>query len=436
MLAETFKKILLVSLFFILFFSRNCFALEDDNIYDKYSFISGNEQLSERVLMLDLSNPLKNYEANSNLFLSINQLSGRANDFLGIRLNSDNYRWSRILLLFGSWWLSVGESYYSHEIAHLFRPRENGLKCYVDIDMNDWWSHLWPRYKALVSSYREMTDEDFLGVVVEGLNQWEFNSFNKWSLSVKQNQLSLNDAVYFFIEKLWDMEYILHVGFDDFTPRWKLNYIAFLGYCDVRNLHNDIDVYTIYLSNFKNIELKKTEYLGQTMLADFLSLRTWESTFLIIKYLFSGNRYSSPWKIEFNDNLKILPPIINLYATSKGGFFNSTSLIQVGKSRNIFLSFGLDADGVGGGEVDCFRLGVNYQDLNIAKFSFAPFFNINTTRNLQYKGASIGMCINFRINENILFRTKYEYNDNDIIENVVKNKDEGSLITLGFAVRI
>lgn len=420
----------------MLFFSQNCFASEDNNIYDKYVFIPGKEELSDRILILELSNPLKNYEANSNLFLSINQLSGRANDFLGMRINGDNYIWSRVLLLCGSWWLSVGESYYSHEIAHLFRVRKYGLICDVDIDMNDWWSHLWPRYKALVWSYREMTDEDFLGVVVEGLNQWEFNSFNKWLLTVKQNQLSLDDAVYFLVEKLWDIEYILDVGFDDLTPRWKLNYIAFLGYCDVRNLRNDIDVYTIYLSNFKNIELKKPEYLAQTMLADFLSLHTWESTFLIIKYLFSGNRYSSPWKIEFNDNLKILPPIINLYATSKGGFFNSTSLIQVGKSHKIFLSFGWDADRVGGGEVDCFRLGVTYQDLNIARFSFAPFFYINTTRSLKYKGASIGACVNFRINENILFRTKYEYNDNDIIENIVKNKDAGSLITSGFAIRI
>jgi len=419
-----------------LFFTQKCFALEDNNISNEYYFVSEKEELPDRILTLDLSNPLRNYEANSNLFLSINQLSGRTNDFLGIRLNGDDYRWSRILLLCGSWWLSVGESYYSHEIAHLFRPRKNGLECYVDIDMYDWWSNLWPRFEALVSSYQEMTEEDFLGVIVEGLNQNEFNSFNKWLLTVRQNQIFLHDAVSFLVEKLLDIEYILDVGFDDLTPRRKIDYITFLEYCHLINLWNDIDLYTIYLSNFKDIELKKTEYLGQTMLADFLSLYTWESTFLIIKYLFSGNRYSSPWKIEFNDNLKILPPIINLYATSNGSFFNSTSLIQVGKGHNIFLSFGLDADRVGGGEVDCFRLGMTYQDLNIARFSFAPFCNINTTRSLKYKGSSIGTCINFKINENILFRTKYEYNDNDIIENVVKNKDEGSLITLGFAMRI
>ena len=395
--------------------------------------------LSMRSLVLNLADPLMGYEANSNLWYSMGQALGRLSDHLEIVDGLGQNAGGRVLLTVLAFYVGRGTQYYSHEVAHEFEVREHGLSSGLSVDWGDWGPG-WPRYVQPVFYdndvyYDALADDEVLRVPLDGLNQDEFNGAQSWRRAVLQNRTDMHNAAAFLLLKLNDFRYVLSVGLDDNRPAWtggsvrEVNQYAWYAGC-----WNDPDLYTLHLYN-RGIDLTKTDYLVQVAIADFLSWHTWENLAMVCRYVGSGRRVAEPKTWQLSDKVALTPPLVSVYLTPRGTFYDIGTFVNPTSPHPLFLSFGTDVDSIGDGEVDRLRLGAQYYDLGRGRWRWAPFAYVDMSEAQGYEGVSLGTEGNIRLSSAVELSFKLEYNENDVIENTVKGKDDGLSLALGVDVR-
>lgn len=418
------KKLLSFLVILICLFGNPIDLVADDSL---------EKNMPKRNLILDFANPLNSFEGNSNTFYLINQLFGRGNDYLGIKLDLDKNLAGRLSLSLIATYLSYTTAYYPHEIAHDFEFRKHGLKHTFKLDFSNW-SWLSPKYIQEPKNYSILSQEEKFRSIVNGLNQGEFNAEKSWEQSLLNGDLNFYDNLSFLLNKLQDLAYILYVGLKE-KRLSEINHeipdlIRFYKRCDV-------DLYTGMLYN-KGINLSKKEYFAQILIVDMLlTLHTWESFALIGKYLLKGTRRTSPKSLRLSKDVEISPPLCSLYLTPNGSFCNMSFFVNPEKKNLMKLCFGTDLDFVGHGKVNQLRFGGEYYYLSLPLgIKLNPFTYLNMNRSFKYEGFSAGAKVYLPIANRIGLRVKVEYNRNDIIENIVKGEKNGFNIRIGLKARI
>jgi hypothetical protein len=358
-----------------------------------------------REIKIDFSDPEENFESNSNLWSSLDQITGKEMDVLYKNWNSGFL--ARLSALAVGSELNYLTDFVSHEGAH---NRE--MKRYGDASASFKLNKLWELNKNVVRTKRyTSTLEQHLNAVVAGLNQNEYNSY----LTFKNNldTLSVHDSLSFFMNKIYDVGYILS------GPR------AAEG--------GDPENY-IFLLNEQDINLSKKNYLAQAWLADLLSVQTADSLETIHHYLSDGILTKKPTRIYFG-RIAVTPPLINHYLTNKGSFYNITSIVGATGRTSAELSFANPINFLGGGEVGNYRAGLQINNMRFAGFKISPSYHFDTNLSSHQTGHAAGLQINKSLRNNIDLRLKVEHNQNDLLENVVKGEKNGWNLVVGVDVR-
>lgn len=362
---------------------------------------------TERKFILDFVNPLDDFEANSKLKYSLNQLSGKGLDYLNNKADLDSGFIERFGVLALGAYLSEILELTSHEGSHIREGRRYGeydygfkLKSFTNFSRNFY----------LQFGY-EPTDEQFIKERMSGLNQNEYNSYILFENS--RNNLTFDNGLSFLLAKFWDVGYNVSSNESE----------------DI----NDVKKY-LWLLNKKDINLSKGSYLIQSLIADLLSVQTWDSAKSVFNYLKTGRKNLKPTIFKIR-GVEFTPPLINHYLTSDGGFYNITSFINPNGDNSVRMSIGTDVNFIGEGEVNSLRLGVKYYGFRLGNSQRAPKVNPFVSFDFRTKGYSIGTDTRIPIKDKIELTGKYEYNKNDTLENTVKGKNNGHGARLGFTYR-
>ncbi|MEK6858103.1 MAG: hypothetical protein AABX39_05945 [Nanoarchaeota archaeon] len=359
----------------------------------------------EREIKIDFADPEENFEANSNLWYSLDQVIGKETEVL-YKNWRENFG-KRLLGLAINGELIYINDFVSHEDAH---NRE--MKRYGDATAKFEFNSLLELNKNVIRYKKyESTLEQHLSAVVAGLNQNEHNSY----MTFKNNldTLSVHDSVSFFMNKAYDLFYIV-TGPAGETGGDPENYINFL--------------------NEQDISLTKKDYFVQAWLADLFSVQTADSLETIHHYLADGQLTKKPTRMYFG-NIAVTPPLINHYLTTKGSFYNITSIVGATGKTSAELSFATPINFLGGGEVGNYRAGLQINNLRALGLKLSPSYHFDTNLSGQQTGYSAGLQINKSLRKNVDLRVKAEYNKDDLLENIVKGEDNGWNFVVGVDVR-
>jgi hypothetical protein len=353
----------------------------------------------DRKLKVSFDNPAKDSEASSNAFVSLNELTGAGSDVLSIKTGLNKLIYGRTALVLGHIYASYWITLTSHELAHVREGSKNGeysfqfkMKSPVAISNN------FIKFFGYTP-----TDDQHLKEIIAGLNQNELDSYALFEKNINE-ELTFDRGISFLITKLWDLSYHMLNAEDQEL--------------------NDIDQYTRLL-NKKRINSTKTDHLVKSMISDALSATTYDSINAIFNYIAHGKRSGEKMMIRIGD-LEITPPIINHYLTLDGSFFNGVCFINPKKQNPIEVSLGIDGDFISG-KTDRLRAGVKIHTIGIIedRLKASPFAYISTSRTSfgTNTGYSIGVEAMVLLMPSYDIIIKPEYNNNEIVENVVKGKE-------------
>ncbi|PIN80635.1 hypothetical protein COV11_03680 [Candidatus Woesearchaeota archaeon CG10_big_fil_rev_8_21_14_0_10_30_7] len=363
------------------------------------------EEVPKRELKLDLQNPVTNFEANSNYWYSADQIVGKGSDVL--YENWKNNLATKGGAFFLDWYATHFFRFLTHELGHVREGKRYG-EFKTGWDGNHWVDF----NQNFIKEYQhEHTDEQFFQAAISGLNQDEHNSY----MTFKNNldRLSVHDAFCFLSNKWYDVDYIM-TGPPAEEGGDPANYIERL--------------------NDKGINLELRDYFLQAIVADTLSLQTWDSLEVIGDYLAFGATSKKPFMFRLGRTL-FTPPLINHYLTTKGSFYNITSIINPNNSQSTELSFATPVNFIGDGKVDKYRLGGQLNNIPVGKYQFSPFYYVTTNTKFNHEGYSAGFELKKQLNKSVDFRVKLEHNDKDLLENSVKGEREGFNVVLGFDIK-
>ncbi len=361
--------------------------------------------LEPRDFHLDFHDPITNFEANSNLKYSIDQLVGKSSDWMANE-GGDKHIIPRLAQLPFIFYLGQVSRFTSHELGHLRAGKKAG-KSNWDGEIHDF------LFFQGNPDFGYTSDVDKkLEFFVGGLNQDEYNAYT----ITKNNptRISFDEGINFLTTKFRDVFYNLSS-----REKYKQG-----------RVRKDPEAYTFFLKK-KGINLSQDELLLQSLTADILSLQTYDSIASLYNYIINGKRYTD--RITLNlGNSQITPPIFSHYLTPKGSFFDISSTINPSGKNPIDLHIGTDADFIGDGNLNHLRFGGRYNDIPIIKgLSLSPFFSLNLDKSGNYEGILSGAEAKYKIFERLGIRAKVQYSENDLIENEVKGRDRGINFQLG-----
>jgi len=135
-------------------------------------------------------------------------------------------------------------------------------------------------------------------------------------------------------------------------------------------------------------------------------------------------------------------PNFYLFSSLRGLFLHSETLLNLGKS-GLLLGIGTGLDSFGlrkTGPVDRFRIGGQVYSLKlfsgVSLLTLSPYIYLDFTRDLKHLGQSIGAEIKvFRVGRLSLY-AKIEHNRNDMIEQVIKYKEDGVYFISGLIINL
>lgn len=428
------------------------------------------------------ANLLDGFDPNTKAWYSTTQLIGKGSDVIGIRAGLDDYLLGRLAQVALLSYLNHGASYYFHEMAHDYEDRKVGRQksSPPGIDFSDWSTGV-PAFVQTGGYFDPVFQEkQYVRSWVNGLNQEEFQAYALYKEQARKKCLNFDDAISFLGAKTADSVYIavanqlkgLHVNEDvDYKAIenvWLPGDDVYALPPTLRNqgLWNDIDaylhhlhrqgvydLYRIYLSGpppatvppeawdprREGIEMKRKQLLMQFIVADALSLRTWESVYAIANYLVIGERNIKPVAITLG-RTEITPPLITHYLTPRGSFYNTNALVNIAGKHPLEINFGTDIDAVlGPGKVRHFRAGCQL-DLAHEKddgggVHFRPFVYLNFDRHAKkYAGYSTGAELTIGARGKFELGARFEQNEHDIVENTVKGKEKGPNVSVGVKI--
>ncbi|HLF54789.1 MAG TPA: hypothetical protein VI612_03655 [Candidatus Nanoarchaeia archaeon] len=426
------------------------------------------------------ANPLDGYDLNTKAWYSATQLLGKGSDLLGVKAGLDKGLLARITQLALLGYLNHGTSYYFHEMAHDYEGRKFGLQKHSqpDIDFSDWSKGV-PAYvqTGVLPPDPILNEEIYVRNITNGLNQEEFQAHFLYKEQNDKRRVTFDEAVSFLSAKTADIVYLTvanqlkGLSLNE-TPDYKS--IAIYGddapYPTLSNqgLWNDIDmylhhlhrhgIYRIWNTHFNphtgiplefwdpragGIELTRKQLLNQFILADALSLRTWESLYAIANYMVTGERSIKPVTIKLGKT-EITPTLINHYLTPRGSFYNTNTPINIAGKLPLELNLGHDIDGLlGPGKVRHIRTGARFDlayvpvDKNgrAAALHLRPFVYFNFDRHAKkYVGYSAGAELSIGVPGAFELMIGLEQNEHDMLENQIKGKEKGLTISAGLKI--
>ena len=356
--------------------------------------------LEPRDFHLDFHNPVTNFEANSNLKYSIDQLVGKSSDWMASE-GGDKEIIPRLAQLPYIFYLGKITQFTSHELGHIREGKRYGKEVWE----GEWFDFI--TFSGYPNSRYRRTLEQNLKIFAAGLNQDEYNAF-----TITRNnptKISFDEGFNFLLTKWHDVYYNLAISREKYKPGRP---------------RNDPEAYTYFLKR-KGIDLSQDELLLQALTADMLSLQTYDSIALLYNYIINGKRYTD--RITLNlGNSQITPPIFSHYLTSRGSFFDISSTVNPSGKNPIDLNIGTDVDFIGDGNLNRLRFEGRYNNVPIIKgISLSPVLALNLSKSGNYEGILSGAEAKCKLSERIGIRAKVQYSKNDLVENEIKGRNNG-----------
>jgi len=399
---------------------------------------SGKIHQENRFILVPFSNPLHGYDANTITWFSATQLLNTGADFLADKTNLKKSVCGRVSHLILILYLSHAASYYSHEVAHQINNKRKNQHFWLDLSD---WSQLVPKFvfnnwkdKYDVDNYLELRRvlanpevKKFHILKNEaGFYQNLFNSRLINYFSEIYGNTSIEGAVFYIYNHI--MPFVYHL-------RWGLDPVIISRFAEtfVRIHGNDVTGY-IYYMNKSGIHISRDDWLYFSGLAFFLSGHTINAVRSLYNYLAEGDESTRNVRIPIGSRTSLSMPNFYLYPSILGLYLETefclSDILKAGNRLFITLGTGLDSFGARRtGPVDNLRVGGEYYCINIriAKLAMAlsPWGYLHFTQGNEHLGHSIGVNMLTELTGPFRLFTRLEHSREDMIEQVIKNKEEG-----------
>lgn len=371
---------------------------------------------AERQLVFDFADPMSDFDALTKARYSAGELIGRLGDMAANK--TDNKLVGRLAQLGALYWLTHGADHFAHEIAHGQNSKRQGFGG-TRFTFEQFSRMGYPKVRHNATPVW-LGPDLYIFELAAGLNeQADYVNFLA-SHTQKEGRINIDEAIAFLANKLRNTTYST-IGKDDSSR------VGGIGF-------DDIDMYLAMLHDWKGKKMSKGELLTQSLLSDILSMQTWDSIRGIKRYLVNRERSINHSTIKFGKT-EISYPLINLYLTSDGTFYNATGFVNPRNKNPIKFEIGA---GIGPAGADCTRFGAQYHGLRPggknSGFEISPFVYLTTG---QETGVSAGAEFAYEkgSRRKVKLTGRIEYNDRDLLENSVKGKREGITARFGAEVK-
>ena len=360
--------------------------------------ISSKDYVSEISLISKF--PIDDADAISNYWYSLNQ----ATEILVRPKISDGilYRALKIGLM---GYVSEFSEYYAHELGH-----DRIGKLYGDIkyslDLTNW-RRGYPEWVHTMQQ-NNITTKMIVAATVAGPNQDELNA--SWVIDRTNEHMSIGQGLNYLPNKFKNLLY--NIAFRDYIP-------------DSFGPQGDIRTYVDWMRQIGYERYFFKSHLQQAFITTMLSSRTWDALRSVYYYSLYGIPNIEVIRIEAGDWV-IIPPQLGLFLTTKGTFYSINTRMTY-RDVTFNLNYGTDVDSIWGGEVHTSRIGGKIESLPFYHFAFSPYayldFSNDGSNNYGY---TIGVESQLGLfDERLQLGLKCEFNKDDIIENIVKTKENG-----------
>jgi hypothetical protein len=395
---------------------------------------------ASRAVAIPLANPLKGFDASTIAWNSATQIFDASTQSIATALNWDESLEGRFAYLALAGYFDYATGYYSHETAHFFHQKTDTRHFWLDLA--NWspfvpsfiktpWADCWDARELQEYVYSNNPDLDakvrkWLILMGEsGLYQEKCNARLVARLSSRKGGTEISNAISFILNHMSDAAYNMSYGTEPIGVIRNGSY----------NLKHDNDI-SRYLITMEamGIMISRDDWLISSVLAFAASGQTWNSARAGYRYMAHGQRSVDNLAWSISDRIALSPPNFYLFSTYRGLYLESEMCIGIpspaNKRVNMVLGTGLDSFGLQRtGAVDWLRVGGRYDsidlDLRFITLSLSPYCYADLTRGLKHRGQSLGAEIFCPLGARFSLQGTIEYNKNDILEGVIKNKDEG-----------
>jgi len=395
---------------------------------------------ASRTVAIPLANPLRGFDASTVAWNSATQIFDASTQSIATALNWDESLKGRLAYLALASYFNGATAYYSHEMAHRFHQKSDTRHFWLDFSD---WSDFYPRFR--LSPLEECWDARELQEYIysnnpglnarvrrwliliqeSGLYQEKCNARFVAQSSSRTNSTAVSNAISFVLSHMDEITYNLLSGDE------PIGVIHTPGY----NIYDQNDI-TGYIHTMRDLgaTISRDDWLISSVLAFAASGQTWNSARAGYQYMAHGERSVDNLAWSISDRVVLSPPNFYLFPTYRGLYLESETCIRLlspGNRRiHVVLGTGLDSFGLNQtGSVDWLRVGGRYDaidlDLRFITLSLSPYCYADLTRGLKHRGQSLGAEIFCPLGARFSLRGNIEYNKNDILEGVIKNKDEG-----------
>jgi len=401
------------------------------------AFANPNKSQDQRTISLEFRDPRRSFEANTAMWQTLNQSIAHGLDQIGTSTCLEKSVWSRAVLFSAGLWTNTMLRFYSHELAHEYVYRNNHVHVHNALDFRHWKSSYipgfyYPGWKQSQLDPNVLNDKELISATVTGLNQDEQNARAAWGISLDRESISFYDAQSFLLSKFRDVEYIAKSGSDEapFAPGQQIHELQYDIYAKTPHLFDDVNLYRLALLN-DGVNISTKQLMNRALFADVLSWHTWESVWSLLSYLLAGPHSAKPFAFKVGDNVHILPPLFSHYMTLSGSFFNSSCRIGLNDFQ-VQLDIGSI---IGFTKIEAFqryRIGAKALNIKITSaWLTQPYIFTNGRSGLHLDGVSVGLDNIISISHQLAFLARAEYNQNDLLENVVKCEQNGFQAVFG-----
>ncbi|GEM_PF-2939273 len=345
-----------------------------------------NPATSQRVIELDIANPLATSDSRAKANYSTNQIINYAlneseNDSLPLRLAK-----------------TAGDLYGAYFTAYIFHEAgHEGADLKFGNGFRGWdlTPKIAPTEKTLDTPDKKAT------YYSAGLNQNTLNSEKIWENGQRFGNFS--DAGLLFNS--------LYESFYSPNQNTRSN----------MNTGDDLESYCNALEE-KRIHETPRGIKRKSLIANALTFQNYESIYNLFNYAMNGHTNNKPTTFSVG-NLEITPPIFNQYLTHNGSYLQGNVFINPQKKNPIKISAGFTDDKI--------RAGAKVYDVKLSdKFNFSPYTYADTNG-----GFSVGSDFGYKATKNIELTARVEFNHKDILENDVKDEGNGLNATAGIRLR-
>lgn len=386
---------------------------------------------------IDIANPLDDFDANTKLWYSLNQLGNKGLHALGDAGLNEHPAGRTLNSLLGTWWM-WGTSYVSHEIAHEYAHRRNGIHDPFNFDFTNW-SKGFPLFIQEPASilhleefehepehakeywenqgYTLISIDDDIHATLDGLLQNEFNA--SFAHQEFLRTPTVWNAISYFGQKLGNAMYT-----------WLDETLKQIGYFH-EGSEGDVRNYKQKLREHKNINPDK--FGTASSLTTALSPALHEAIYSLAQYLAHGTTTHEPFGIDTGD-VTIRMPNFRTLPTPDGNYVDINVPLQLKDNSILHANLGIGTDAFGeNGRVNNLRIGAHYRGFILQQDDITahinPFLYANLGTN-GLRGYTLGADISLHYKD-IGITADLELGNNDLIENRLKHEPNGIRFRVG-----